>query len=387
MVLVAVVSAFIVLLLIYNFYWKRRNFPPGPTPLPLVGNMLTLARLAPGYAAFQQWRTQYGPIYTYWIGEIPIVAVTDYATIKETFIRNGDAYAGRDFFGAGHECLTVFSEGIHGVGRTQGEEWRVLRRFAVQALKDIGMGKAEMEEVILDEVNTLFELVDESIKGPDGGRDVNTMARVDAAVGSVITRLLFGYQLKREAHTMFARLKKMVLEEAAMEVNVMTKLCLMMPSLRYLPFFSSAFAAYDANMSQQFAFYDDQIQRIKTEREKNTGGSKPRTYVEAFLAEMDKAEELNGRQFFTHLALRGSCFELYAAGQVSLVEKCLVSAVYRLAIYRRPPATRLISLFSTCFSFPKPKLRSRKSLTLTVPETMSASFASLIAPSCPIPTL
>jgi hypothetical protein len=45
-----------------------------------------------------KWKEKYGPVYTYWCGEIPIVAVTEFNLIKETFIKDGDAYAGRNFF-------------------------------------------------------------------------------------------------------------------------------------------------------------------------------------------------------------------------------------------------------------------------------------------------
>jgi len=325
MFLIGVLATSILLLLIYNFYWKRRPFPPGPTPLPLVGNVLTIARHPPGYAAFQQWQAQYGPVFTYWISEIPVVAVTDYATIKETFIRNGDAYAGRDFLNDGFACLTEFIPGVHGVVRTEGEEWRVLRRFSAQVLKDLGMGKVEMEDVILDEVQTLFELVDKEIDGLSGGGNVDTMARVEAAVGSVITRLIFGYQLKKEAHSMFGRLKKIMNEEVEMSAGVLTKLSLVMPSLRHLPFFSSAFAAYDRNITQHFEFYDKQIQRIQAERANKNSEMKPTSYVEAFLAEIDKDEG----HYFTLQALRGSCFELYGAGQV---ERASLVFIYSLPL-------------------------------------------------------
>lgn len=46
----------------YNFYWKRRNLPPGPAPLPIVGNMLTLAKYDSPEDAFIQWRKDYGDV-------------------------------------------------------------------------------------------------------------------------------------------------------------------------------------------------------------------------------------------------------------------------------------------------------------------------------------
>lgn len=43
--------------------------------------------------------------YTYWMGEMPIVAVNDYKKIIETFQKNGDAYAGRTWLHEWSEYL------------------------------------------------------------------------------------------------------------------------------------------------------------------------------------------------------------------------------------------------------------------------------------------
>lgn len=83
------------------------NYLPslGPTPLPLIGNLLTYFRLAPGYDAFRQWRRQYGPVFTYWVGEKPVVAFADFKTVQENFVKDGDTFAGRYFFNDGMALL------------------------------------------------------------------------------------------------------------------------------------------------------------------------------------------------------------------------------------------------------------------------------------------
>ncbi|KAH7696661.1 Protein CYP-33D3, partial [Aphelenchoides avenae] len=91
----------------YNFYWKRRGLPPGPVPLPGIGNMHTYGRLASiaPHEAHRRWRQQYGPVYTYWVGEKSVVSIADYATMQETFVKDGDTYAGRYFFTEGLALL------------------------------------------------------------------------------------------------------------------------------------------------------------------------------------------------------------------------------------------------------------------------------------------
>lgn len=105
--------AFILLFSFYNFYWKRKDLPPGPTPWPIVGNLLEIGSKPPGeflffflnfiiffagYDVYLKWREKYGPIYTYWLGEKPVIAFCDYSLMNETLIKDGENYTDRDFF-------------------------------------------------------------------------------------------------------------------------------------------------------------------------------------------------------------------------------------------------------------------------------------------------
>ncbi|CAR98422.1 Protein CBG26976 [Caenorhabditis briggsae] len=54
--------------LFHELYWKRRTLPPGPTPLPLFGNILALSAEKPGYEAFRKWTKVYGDVFTFWMG-------------------------------------------------------------------------------------------------------------------------------------------------------------------------------------------------------------------------------------------------------------------------------------------------------------------------------
>ena len=60
--IVELLLALFSVLAFYNFYWKRRNLPPGPTPLPFVGNMLTLVKAGNWEDAFVKWKKQYGAV-------------------------------------------------------------------------------------------------------------------------------------------------------------------------------------------------------------------------------------------------------------------------------------------------------------------------------------
>ena len=54
----------------------RRRMPPGPPPLPLIGNKYDLQEKKP-WIKFSEWAKDYGPIFTVWFGQRPTIVVTD----------------------------------------------------------------------------------------------------------------------------------------------------------------------------------------------------------------------------------------------------------------------------------------------------------------------
>jgi hypothetical protein len=69
---------------------------------------LELSQSGAGAAnVFTKWRHKYGPIFTYWLGKIPVVCVADYQKLVETLQRDGESYAARP---EGFAILPVFSE-------------------------------------------------------------------------------------------------------------------------------------------------------------------------------------------------------------------------------------------------------------------------------------
>lgn len=133
-------------LLFYNFYWKRRNFPPGPTPLPLLGNLISIASPRPKYQVFLEWSKKYNGMFTFWMGELPCVAVSDYQLIQSTFVKDhAEALSGRHQF---VEHLNTVRGGIHGIVEIDGDKWREQRRFILQVLRDFGFGKNLMQEKV-----------------------------------------------------------------------------------------------------------------------------------------------------------------------------------------------------------------------------------------------
>ena len=49
----------------------------------------------PHNSSFLEWRRKFGDVYTFWMGEQPVVCVASYEKMVETFQKDAEAYTGR----------------------------------------------------------------------------------------------------------------------------------------------------------------------------------------------------------------------------------------------------------------------------------------------------
>uniref|UniRef100_A0A914X294 Unspecific monooxygenase n=1 Tax=Plectus sambesii TaxID=2011161 RepID=A0A914X294_9BILA len=145
--------ASIVLYWIYSFESKRRKLPPGPVPLPLLGNSLSLIRAENAVDKLLEWGKTYGPVYTVWMGTMPAVFVVDFDIMQETFVKNADAYTGR----LKNYAVQKLRGGNKGVVFSDGNLWKEQRRFSLHVLRDFGEK--------LEEFKYLKKLMDDQIGG------------------------------------------------------------------------------------------------------------------------------------------------------------------------------------------------------------------------------
>nr|XP_040129210.1 cytochrome P450 2C16-like [Ictidomys tridecemlineatus] len=101
LVVVLVLSLSCILLL---SLWRQRSgrgrLPPGPMPLPILGNILQIDAKNIS-ESLTNLSKAYGPVFTVYLGMRPIVVLHGYEAVKEALIDHGEVFSGRGSFPVG----------------------------------------------------------------------------------------------------------------------------------------------------------------------------------------------------------------------------------------------------------------------------------------------
>ncbi|XP_021556620.1 LOW QUALITY PROTEIN: cytochrome P450 2S1 [Neomonachus schauinslandi] len=165
----------------------RGHLPPGPPlPLPLLVKLL---QLRPGalYSGLLRLSKKYGPVFTVYLGPWRrVVVLVGHEAVQEALGGQAEEFSGWGMLATldgtfdSHGDLAFCT----GVFFSNGERWRQLRRFTLLALRDLGTGNREGEELIQAEAQGLVE----TSRG-DGRSDGPLLAQ---ATSNIICSLTFG---------------------------------------------------------------------------------------------------------------------------------------------------------------------------------------------------
>ncbi|MEQ2166597.1 Cytochrome P450 2K1 [Goodea atripinnis] len=155
--------------------------PPGPTPLPFLGNMLHIDLKKP-YKSFMELYKKYGSVFTVHLGPKKVVVLAGYRTVKEALVNHDDVFGDRD-------PMVIFKEVSqgHGVIWNNGDSWKEMRRFSLTNLRDFGMGKKACEDKIIEESQHLIEVIKKH-----KGKAFDTSQSICYAVSNIICSMVYG---------------------------------------------------------------------------------------------------------------------------------------------------------------------------------------------------
>ncbi|XP_008302277.1 cytochrome P450 2K1-like [Stegastes partitus] len=184
---VSLLGALAVLLLIYfisssSFSTQEdRKEPPGPTPLPLLGNLLQLDTKR-FHSTLLELSKKYGSVFTVYFGPKKVVVLAGYKTVKEALVNYDGVFGDRQ----ASQIFQEFSQG-QGVTWSNGDSWKEMRRFVLNKLKDFGMGKKVCEDKIIEESHHLIEVI-KKFKG----EAFDTTKVLVCAISNIISSFVYG---------------------------------------------------------------------------------------------------------------------------------------------------------------------------------------------------
>jgi hypothetical protein len=82
-----ILIAICIIYYLYKLYIRPSNLPPGPFPLPFIGNIHQVDINSP-HKTINEWGKKYGGIYSVGMGQ-QIVVITDVNLIREALVKNG----------------------------------------------------------------------------------------------------------------------------------------------------------------------------------------------------------------------------------------------------------------------------------------------------------
>ncbi|KAM9378561.1 cytochrome P450 2J6-like [Phaethornis superciliosus] len=293
-----ILMSLVLFLLVSQFLklqWKARGLPPGPTPFPIIGSMWWINFRA-DHGSLKKLAKTYGNVCTLWLGSKPIVVLYGYQAVKDGLTTNSEDVSGR-------LQTHVFNKMANGKGIlvSNGLIWKHQRRFAIGALRKLGMGNKGMERGIQTEASYLVEFFKDK-----RGRAVDPSFPIVHAVSNVICAVVFGHRFSREDET-FCQLMEAYSCIVAFGNSYLYYVCELFPwATGLLPGLVRK-AAFSCEFVRAFI-----KQEIQNHRERGTIGE-PQDFIDFYLDQIEKTKNIPNSTFDEDNMVQ-SIFDLFLGG-------------------------------------------------------------------------
>uniref|UniRef100_W5KHR1 Cytochrome P450 2C5-like n=1 Tax=Astyanax mexicanus TaxID=7994 RepID=W5KHR1_ASTMX len=278
---------------IFRMNSSRNQSPPGPKPLPFLGN---LPQFIKDPMTYIRSMPKYGELCSMYLGRNPTIVLNTMQIAKEAFVQNGAVFSGRPSM----PLTRWLNKGYGIVMAPYSNSWRQQRRFALHTLRDFGLGKKTVEERVAEEARYLIK---EMLK--EEGKPFYPSHPIMNAVSNIICSIIFGdrfdYDDKR-----FAKLLDILNDNVRLVGSPLAQIFNLLPFMKHFPGPHQKVWENDVAL-KEFIF------EVVEEHRKTLDQENLRDFIDAYLVEMMKQESNEDSTFHKENMLR-SITDLFGAG-------------------------------------------------------------------------
>ncbi|PNJ89519.1 CYP2C9 isoform 2 [Pongo abelii] len=279
--------------------WRQSSgkgkLPPGPTPLPVIGNILQID-IKDISKSLSNLSKVYGPVFTVYFGLEPMVVLHGYEAVKEALIDLGEEFSGR-----GHFPLAERANRGFGIIFSNGKRWKEIRRFSLMTLRNFGLGKRSIEDRVQEEARCLVEELRKTKASPCDPTFILGCAPCNV-ICSIIFHKRFDYKDQQ-----FLNLMEKLNENVKILSSPWIQICNnFSPIIDYFP-------GTHNKLLKNIAFIKSYILEKVKEHQESMDVSNPQDFIDCFLMKMEK-EKHNQPSEFTIESLENTAADLFGAG-------------------------------------------------------------------------
>ncbi|XP_024202272.3 cytochrome P450 2C19 isoform X2 [Pan troglodytes] len=285
----------LLLLSIWRQSSGRGKLPPGPTPLPVIGNILQID-IKDVSKSLTNLSKVYGPVFTLYFGLERMVVLHGYEVVKEALIDLGEEFSGR-----GHFPLAERANRGFGIVFSNGKRWKEIRRFSLMTLRNFGMGKRSIEDRVQEEARCLVEELRKTKASPCDPTFILGCAPCNV-ICSIIFQKRFDYKDQQ-----FLNLMEKLNENIRIVSTPWIQICNNFPTI------IDYFPGTHNKLLKNLAFMERDILEKVKEHQESMDINNPRDFIDCFLIKMEK-EKQNQQSEFTIENLVITAADLLGAG-------------------------------------------------------------------------
>ncbi|XP_075392679.1 cytochrome P450 2B4-like [Tenrec ecaudatus] len=278
LLLLAVFTGFL-LLLARVHPRTHSHLPPGPRPLPFLGNLLQMDRRGL-LKSILKLREKYGDVFTVYLGPRPVVMLCGTEAIREALVDQADAFSGRGKIAAVDKTFQGY-----GIALANGDRWKTLRRFSLATMRDFGMGKRSVEQRIQEEAQCLVEELRKS-----QGALLDPTFFFHAITANIICSIVFGERFAYKDPE-FLRLLDIFYESLTLISSFSSQVFELFSNV--LKHFPGTHQQIYKNILEVNTFIARSVEQHQATLDPNT----PRDFIDTFLLRMDKEKSNKDTEF------------------------------------------------------------------------------------------